>query len=69
MATETAGLQEARRGIEAAARKGAEELDLGGLGLTEIPEEQYAQTQLRRFIYAQRHRCPTARVRLPLSPP
>ena len=47
MATETPSLQEARRRIEAAAREGAEELDLGGLGLTEIPEELYALTHLK----------------------
>jgi internalin A len=38
------GLQEARRRIEAAARDRAEELDLGGLRLTEVPEELYALT-------------------------
>jgi hypothetical protein len=37
-------LQEARRRIKDAARDKAEELDLGGLGLTEIPEELYALT-------------------------
>jgi internalin A len=41
------GLQEARRCIEAAARDQAEELDLGGLRLTEIPEELYAVRQLK----------------------
>lgn len=33
---ETPGLQEARHRIETAARDGTEELDLGGLGLTEF---------------------------------
>jgi internalin A len=41
------GLQEARRRIEAAARDRAEELDLGGLRLTEVPEELYALTWLK----------------------
>jgi hypothetical protein len=37
---------EARRRIAAAARESTNELDLGGLGLVEIPEELYALTQL-----------------------
>jgi internalin A len=41
------GLLEARRRIEAAARDRARELDLGGLRLTEIPEELSALTQLK----------------------
>ncbi len=41
------GLLEACRRIEVAARGKAEELDLGGLGLTEIPEELYALTHLK----------------------
>ena len=41
------GLEEARRRIEIAAREQATELDLGGLGLTEIPEELYELSHLR----------------------
>jgi hypothetical protein len=41
------GPEEARRRIDMAARDGAEELDLGGLGLSEIPEELYALTHLK----------------------
>src|SRR5579871_270219 len=41
------GLLEARHRIEVAARDRAEELDLGGLRLTEIPEELYALTDLK----------------------
>jgi hypothetical protein len=44
---ESPGLLEARRRIEVAARGKAEELDLGGLGLTEIPEELYALAHLK----------------------
>ena len=41
------GLQEARHRIGVAARDKDEELDLGGLGLTDIPEELFALTQLK----------------------
>lgn len=42
-------LEEARRRIEAAAASGAGELDLSGLGLTGIPGELYALTDLTRL--------------------
>jgi internalin A len=44
--TKLAGIDEARRRIAEAARTGATVLDLGGLGLTEVPEELYALRQL-----------------------
>lgn len=40
-------IAEARRRIAEAKRIGAEELDIGGLGLTEIPEELLELTQLK----------------------
>jgi len=50
------GLLEACRRIEVAARGKAEELDLGGLGLTEIPEELYALTHLKvLYLGAPKH--------------
>jgi hypothetical protein len=41
------GLAEARRRIAKAKRTGAEELDLGGLGLVEVPAELFEATQLK----------------------
>jgi internalin A len=41
------GLAEARRRVAEAKRTGAEELDLGGLGLTTIPDELLELTQLK----------------------
>jgi internalin A len=43
----TEGLAEARRRIAEAGRAGAEELDLGGLGLTAAPEELFELGQLK----------------------
>ena len=43
---ESAGSQEARRRIEVAARHKDKDLVLSGLGLTEIPLELYALTDL-----------------------
>ena len=47
--SELTGIDEARRRIAEAARTGATVLDLGGLGLTEVPEELYALGQLKRL--------------------
>src|SRR5260370_178928 len=50
------GLLEACRRIEVAARGKAEELDLGGLCLTEIPELLYALTHLKvLYLGAPKH--------------
>jgi hypothetical protein len=54
--TGSPGLLEACRRIEVAARSKAEELDLGGLGLTEIPIELYALTHLKvLYLGAPKH--------------
>ncbi len=45
--SELTGIDEARRRIAEAARTNATVLDLGGLGLTEVPEELYALGQLK----------------------
>jgi hypothetical protein len=47
IAMDSPGLLEGRHRIEAAARDGAEELDPGGLRVTEIPEELHALTDLK----------------------
>jgi hypothetical protein len=41
------GLAEVRRRIAEAKRKAAEELDIGGVGLTEVPEELFALGQIK----------------------
>ena len=41
------GLAEARERIAEAARSGAEQLDIGGLGLTDVPEALFELGQLR----------------------